>query len=95
MTTTSPTTPAGAESAPALTDFQTLKDFAKDFERQKLGTMDSLRWLARYREKNGLLSSGAIVELKSPGSTRPRLLINRHRFASWLAAQSTGTGDAA
>ncbi|WP_295588155.1 hypothetical protein [uncultured Lamprocystis sp.] len=76
-------------AAPDLTDFHTFKHFARDFERQKLGSVQSLRWLARFRETNGLLASGAMVELKTPGATRPRLLVNRPRFAQWLATQST------
>jgi hypothetical protein len=72
-------------AAPDLTDFQTFKAFAADFERQKLGTEHTLRWLARYRKDNGLLASGAMVELKSTGSKKPRLLVNRPRFAAWLA----------
>jgi hypothetical protein len=95
MNATAPTACAGSEPAPALTDFQTFKEFARDFERQKLGTTDTLRWLARYREKNGLLSSGALIELKTPGATRARLLVNRNKFAAWLASQSTDTGTAA
>lgn len=81
---------AGAAQSPDLSDFQTFRDFARDYERQKLGSEQSLRWLARYRDKNGLLSSGALVELKTPGATRPRLLVNRQKFAGWLASQSSG-----
>lgn len=76
------------QPAPTLEDFQTFRDFARDFERQKLGTEHSLRWLARYREENGLLQSGALIELRRPGAARPRLLVNRPKFAAWLASQS-------
>ena len=78
-----------ADTAPALSDFSPFLVFAAEFERQKLGSVHTLRWLVRFRTENGLLKSGAVVELRSPGATRPRLLVNRPRFTSWLASQST------
>jgi len=82
--------PASAPDAPVptLADFLTFNDFADRFEKQGLGTKYTLRWLLRYRTQNGLASSGAIVELKTPGATRCRLLVNAPKFAAWLAAQS-------
>lgn len=79
------------DTAPDLGDFETFKRFAAAFERQGLGTEHGLRWLARFREKNGLLESGAMVELVTPGARRPRLLVNRPRFAAWLAGQGATT----
>lgn len=73
-------------SKPDLSDLMPFRRFAAEvWEPQKLGSENSLRWLLRYRQKNGLLSSGAVVELRTPGATRPRLFINRPRFAEWMA----------
>ena len=82
------TAPHGAAPAPDITDFQTFKAFAADYERQGLGTEHGLRWLARFRHENGLIQTGAMVEIKTPGATRARLLVNRRLFPQWLAAQS-------
>lgn len=79
------------QDTPDLSDFTAFKAFATEWERQKLGTVDSLRWLCRYRTVNGLLASGAVVEVRTPGAKRPRLLVNRREFSRWLASQS---GDA-
>jgi hypothetical protein len=81
--------PPHAADRPAdqLSDFVPLVAFAREYERQGLGTKDSLRWLARYRAQNGLLKTGAVVELRTPGARRPRLLINRPRFVAWLAGK--------
>ena len=75
------------QAQPDLSDFTSFRAFAADFERAKLGTIDSLRWLCRYRADNGLLSSGAVVELLTPGARRPRLLVCRPKFAAWLSQQ--------
>lgn len=69
-----------------LSDFVAFKPFAREFADRGLGTEDTLRWLTRYRRENGLLSSGAIVEILTPGARRPRLFVNRPKFAAWLAA---------
>jgi hypothetical protein len=83
--------PAAAQAdAPALEDFIPFQKFVSECERLELGTEFSLRWLLRYRKQNGMLAAGAVVELRTPGTKRPRLIINRRRFAAWLANQSTG-----
>lgn len=84
-------TPAAVQAdAPVLEDFVPFLKFVPEFERLKLGTEFSLRWLLRHREQNGMLKAGAVVELRTPGAKRPRIIINRRRFAAWLANQSTG-----
>jgi len=70
-----------------LTHFAVFNDFSAEYEAQGLGTKESLRWLCRFRHENGLISSGALVELRSPGSKRPRLIFNRRKFPEWLASQ--------
>jgi hypothetical protein len=45
----------------------------------------SIRWYLRDRKSNGLLESGAVVELKSDvNSKRPRILIDESRFLEWM-----------
>lgn len=46
---------------------------------------DSLRWYLRDREINGLLESGAVVEMwNSPEATRPSIRISPSRFFYWI-----------
>lgn len=82
---------------PDLSHFETFRQFAAAFERQGLGSEQSLRWLCRFRHGNGLIASGAVVEVRTPGATRPRLLINIPRFAAWLAGpeRQSGSGQGA
>ena len=80
---------AHTAQSPDLADFLPFKKFAVEFERQGLGSESSLRWLARFRHANGLIRSGALVEIKTPGHTRARLLVNKRAFAAWLATQNT------
>ena len=47
-------------------------------------TQASIRWLLFHREKNGLLQSGAVVQLGRRVLLRPKL------FRAWIDAQGTG-----
>ena len=74
------------DTAPNLSDIYSFQRFvAEVWTPQGLGTEYNLRWFLRYREKNGLLASGAVVEKFTPGAQRPRLYINKPKFAAWLA----------
>jgi len=79
-------------SADALGHIYPFGKFATLFERQGLGTEFSLRWLVRYREQNGLLASGAVIEKRTPGHQRPRLFINAPKFAAWMAQSDPARG---
>jgi hypothetical protein len=68
-----------------LSDFTPFKVFASECEERGIHSRGQLNWLIRFREHNGLLESGAIVELCAPGSKRPRLFVNRKRWPEWLA----------
>lgn len=68
-----------------LDDIVPFADFCREAEKRKLATRPSLQWWARYRHENGLISSGAIVELRAnPKSKRPLLFVVRPRFVQWL-----------
>lgn len=72
--------------APDLSDITPFTDFVRECERQKLATKGQLQWWLRYRNENGLTSSGAVVEKRpNPRSKRPMLFVVRPRFAAWLA----------
>ena len=46
---------------------------------------DSFRWYLRDRENNGLLESGAVIELwNGPEATRPSIRISPSGFFCWL-----------
>jgi hypothetical protein len=45
--------------------------------------------MLRYRATNGLLKSGAVIEKRTPGATRPRIYIHGTKFAAWLATSDT------
>ena len=46
---------------------------------------DSFRWYLRDREVNGLLASGAVVEMwNSPEATRPSIRISPSSFFYWI-----------
>jgi hypothetical protein len=74
-----------------LSAFAPFKKYALEYEEQGLGTEESLRWLCRFRHENGLIANGALVELRSPGSKRPKLFFNRRRFPEWFGSQGRET----
>lgn len=78
------------EKHPQLSDFVPFTKFATEYAKQGLGSPESLRWMVRFRKENGMLESGAVIELRNPGSRRPRLIINRHKFPEWLASGGQG-----
>jgi hypothetical protein len=74
-----------------MSDIQPFARFAQYCEREGIATENQLRWWARYRRENGLLSSGAISEMRAnPGSKRPQLFVIVPRFVSWLATDQKG-----
>ncbi len=80
----------------ALEDFGSFPDFARECERKKVATRSQLAWWMRYRDTNGLLSSGAIVEKRiNPKARRPMLYVNRPRFVAWLAQSDAQSAKAA
>lgn len=69
-----------------LGDFTNFETFARELAQHGITTEMGLRYWLRLREQNGLLTSGAVVEVRAPGSRRPKLLFNRKGFARWLAS---------
>ena len=48
-------------------------------------TEDSFRWYLRDRATNGLIESGAVVEMwNNPEATRPSIRISPSRFFTWI-----------
>ncbi|NCA71463.1 MAG: hypothetical protein EOM91_15495 [Sphingobacteriia bacterium] len=69
-----------------LEDLTPFADFMRECERKKVATKSQLAWWLRYRDTNGLLSSGAVIEKRvSPAAKRPLLYANRSRFVAWLS----------
>jgi hypothetical protein len=69
-----------------MSDIRPFRRFLVEyFEPQGHGGEFALRWLVRFRAQNGLLASGAVIEKRTPGSSRPRLYFNVPKFANWLA----------
>lgn len=70
----------------ALEDLTPFADFARECELKKVATRSQLAWWLRYRDTNGLKSSGAVIEKRfSPKAKRSRLYANRARFVAWLS----------
>ena len=68
-----------------LSDITAFTDFVRECERQKLATKGQLQWWLRYRNKNGLSATGAVIEKRvNPHSKRPILFVVRPRFVAWL-----------
>lgn len=56
----------------------------------------SLRWLLRNRATNGLLDSGAVVELRAdPNQRRAKILINPAKLLPWVFKRNPRALEAA
>ncbi len=78
------------EQPTTLDDLVPFADFARECEKRKVATVSQLAWWLRYRENNGLLSSGAVIEKRvNPKARRPMLYANRGRFVAWLSQSDT------
>jgi hypothetical protein len=70
----------------SLQDISPVASFIRECERAGTATEQQIRWWLRYRNENGLLASGAVVEKRAnPKSRKPMLFIVRPRFIAWLA----------
>lgn len=48
----------------------------------------SIRWYLRDRANNGLLESGAVVELRAhPESKRPKVFVDENKFLEWMRSR--------
>ena len=64
-------------------------------EQRGIATEQQLRWWARYRDVNGLIESGAMVEKRpNPTSRRPQLYVVVPRIVEWMATPSRKAGAA-
>jgi len=82
---TTPSTPQ-AGTPLDLSDITPFAAFCRECEKRDIATRTQLQWWARYRDQNGLLASGALVERKvNPTSKRPLLFVVRPKFVDWLA----------
>lgn len=50
---------------------------------------ESLRWPLRFRHDNGLVESGAVLEVWArPGQSRPKILIDESKYLTWMRDNS-------
>lgn len=82
------------------TPLQCLKTVATFCRRNPhiFASEQSVRWYLRDRDTNGLLETGAVVELRaSKDSQRPRVFIDEARFLEWMRGrgmiENTSSGD--
>ena len=69
--------------------------FIRVCEQRGIATEQQLRWWARYRDVNGLIESGAMVEKRpNPTSRRPQLYVVVPRIVEWMATPSRKAGAA-
>jgi len=76
----------------ALSDINTFNAFLDIEWRPSGGTEHSLRWLLRDRDRNGLLTSGAVVEKRAPGRNKPKLFIVKSKFKAWMLQSDHNRG---
>jgi len=73
----------------SISDIQPLLRFAEECERSGTARLYQIQWWVRYRNENGLMDSGAVIEKRAnPRSKRARLFVNVPRFTHWLATNS-------
>jgi hypothetical protein len=52
-------------------------------------SLEALRWYLRFRADNGLLESGAVVEVRpSPNSKQPMLFIDAEKWHRWMRGEA-------
>ena len=69
---------------PELNELCSVAEFARRYPNI-IPSESALRWYLRERDHNGLLASGAVVELRQRSDQiRPKILIRGPRFAWWL-----------
>lgn len=86
QTTQSPSADAGTLS---LDDIQPFARFIEQCEKDGRATGQQLRWWSRYRNENGLMASGALVEKRfNPKSRKPQLYVVVPRFVRWMATSN-------
>lgn len=69
---------------PQLENLLSVSEFSRRYTNI-VASEQAARWILRRRHTNGLVSSGAVIEMKTdPGQSRPRLLIDPERMIPWL-----------
>jgi len=80
---------------PQLENLLSVSEFARRYTNIA-ASEQSVRWLLRRRHTNGLISSGAVIEIKTdPGQSRPRLLLDPERLVPWMLRANPRAGQAA
>ncbi len=75
-----------------LTELCTVAAFARKYPNI-VPSETALRWYLRERHTNGLVSSGAVVEIRQRSEQiRPKILIRGPRFAWWLINHNGAKG---
>ena len=71
-----------------LAEFALLSDFQRS-NPNIAPSIDSLRWIVRHRDQNGLSEARAVVKRQG------RIYIHASRFASWMLDEDTTGSQAA
>jgi len=80
---------------PDLKNLLTVADFARRYPNIA-ASEQSVRWLLRQRHENGMIASGAAIELRTaPGQTRPRILLDPERMIPWMVRANPRSSGAA
>ena len=78
-----------------LDSLLTVPEFARRYPNI-VPSEQAVRWLLRRRATNGLLDSGAVVELRADANQkRPRILLNPPKLLPWLFRKNPRALDAA
>ena len=71
-------------------DYLTLRQF-HSLHPNVHTSVEALRWELRFRQTNGLMTIGSVIERRAdPKATRPKLLISPSRYFAWLRGSSRG-----
>lgn len=80
---------------PDLQNLLTVSEFARRYPNIA-ASEQSVRWMLRQRHANGLIESGAAIEMRTaPGQTRPRILLDPERMIPWMIRCNPRAGQAA
>ncbi len=80
---------------PQLENLLTVPEFARRYPNIA-PSEQSVRWLLRNRHTNGLIESGAAIEVRvRADQSRPRILLDPARMIPWMVRANPRAGQAA
>jgi hypothetical protein len=78
-----------------LENLLTVPEFARRFPNIA-SSEQAVRWLLRNRHANGLIDSGAVIELwAKPGQSRPTILLDPEQMIPWMLRANPRASHAA